>query len=57
MKDNFLGLDNIRLTATEEINQRNNVPGIDPETNQYGVGNDLDYYFTILIQLYYSSSL
>ena len=40
--NSILGLDNIRLTATaRNLININNVPGIDPETNQYGVGNAL----------------
>ena len=45
--NSILGLDNIRLTATaRNLININNVPGIDPETNQYGVGNalGLDYF-------------
>ena len=45
--NSLLGLDNIRLTATgRNLININNVPGIDPETNQYGVGNalGLDYF-------------
>lgn len=43
----ILGLDNIKLTVTgRNLININNVPGIDPETNQYGVGNalGLDYF-------------
>jgi len=43
----ILGLDNIKLTLTgRNLININNVPGIDPETNQYGVGNalGLDYF-------------
>jgi len=43
----LLGLDSIRFTATgRNLININNVPGIDPETNQYGVGNalGLDYF-------------
>tara|TARA_Y100000385_G_scaffold30206_1_gene28432 strand:- start:3615 stop:6833 length:3219 start_codon:yes stop_codon:yes gene_type:complete len=43
----ILGLDSILLTATaRNLININNVPGIDPETNQYGVGNalGLDYF-------------
>ena len=45
--DTILGLDSILLTATaRNLININNVPGIDPETNQYGVGNalGLDYF-------------
>ena len=45
--NSILGLDNIKLTATaRNLININNVPGIDPETNQYGVGNalGLDYF-------------
>ena len=45
--NSLLGLDNIRLTATgRNLININKVPGIDPETNQYGVGNalGLDYF-------------
>jgi hypothetical protein len=45
--NSLLGLDSIRLTATgRNLININNVPGIDPETNQYGVGNalGLDYF-------------
>ncbi|MBN09680.1 MAG: SusC/RagA family TonB-linked outer membrane protein [Flavobacteriaceae bacterium] len=45
--NSLLGLDNIKLTATgRNLININNVPGIDPETNQYGVGNalGLDYF-------------
>jgi hypothetical protein len=43
----ILGLDSILLTATaRNLININNVPGIDPETNEYGVGNalGLDYF-------------
>ena len=45
--NSIFGLDSIRLTATgRNLININNVPGIDPETNQYGVGNalGLDYF-------------
>ena len=45
--NSILGLDNIKLTATaRNLININNIPGIDPETNQYGVGNalGLDYF-------------
>ena len=45
--NSLLGLDNIKLTVTgRNLININNVPGIDPETNQYGVGNalGLDYF-------------
>lgn len=44
---NSLGLDNILFTATgRNLINLNKVPGIDPEVNQYGVGNalGLDYF-------------
>ena len=55
--NSLLGLDNIRLTATgRNLININNVPGIDPETNQYGVGNalGLDYLQILNLNLYYS---
>ena len=45
--NSLLGLNNIKLTVTgRNLININNVPGIDPETNQYGVGNalGLDYF-------------
>jgi TonB-linked SusC/RagA family outer membrane protein len=46
LKDN-IGLSNIIFTATaRNLININNIPGIDPEVNQYGVGNalGLDYF-------------